>query len=163
MLPSTRFRCRQPRRLFGNKRLPRRCVLGFSLAASDLTGNLAKGYDVVSITTANFNSTQRQSWTVPWQSEVNFACEPHQFQLGDSFRTNVSAFSYSIFEVQSSDASGGTSDIQGGFFYENNDLSSCDIVQYEIEVRPGDRLITSTVRLFKSLAGQLGKKNTGDD
>ncbi|KAJ7113807.1 hypothetical protein C8R44DRAFT_228732 [Mycena epipterygia] len=74
-----------------------------SLAAFSAINVFLVGYDVVTITTSNFNTTQTHSWTVPWESEVNFACEPHQFQLGDSFRTNVSAFSYSISEVQSSD------------------------------------------------------------
>ncbi|KAJ7770312.1 hypothetical protein DFH07DRAFT_880367 [Mycena maculata] len=102
------------------------------------------GYDVVSITSTDFNLTsgRRHSW---YSDDVNFGCEPHQFQLGDSFRTNISAFSYSIFDVQPSTS--GASVMQGGFFYSSNDLSPCDVVQYEIVVMPGDRLITTSASI----------------
>ncbi|KAJ7190363.1 hypothetical protein GGX14DRAFT_483363, partial [Mycena pura] len=103
------------------------------------------GYDVVTITTTNFNATHRShDVELPWYSGTDSACEPHQFQLGDTFRTNISAFSYSIFDVQPPADDTQISAIQGGFFYRNNDLSSCDVVQYEILVQPGDRMITST-------------------
>jgi len=93
---------------------------------------------VVSITTADFTSAQKN--LLPWSSSTTFRCEPHQFQLGDTFRTNISAFSYSIFDVELGDTDTSTS-LQGGFLYGNESLSSCDVVQYEIEVKPGDRLI----------------------
>ncbi|KAJ7507056.1 hypothetical protein B0H11DRAFT_1705968 [Mycena galericulata] len=96
------------------------------------------GYDVVSITSTDFNSIsgRRHSW---YSDDANFGCESHQFQLGDSFRTNISAFSYSIFDVQPSTSGAG--------FYSRNDLSSCDVVQYEIVVMPGDRLITTSATI----------------
>ncbi|KAJ7628071.1 hypothetical protein B0H17DRAFT_556149 [Mycena rosella] len=105
------------------------------------------GYDVVSITTtdSNFNSTKGA--ILPWTSDANLGCQPHQFQLGDTFRTNVSVFSYSIFDVVPSTLDTEASAIQGGFFYANNDLSSCDVVQYEIVIKPGDRLVTSTATI----------------
>ncbi|KAJ7507058.1 hypothetical protein B0H11DRAFT_1903053 [Mycena galericulata] len=104
------------------------------------------GYDVVSITSTDFNSTLGRSLRHSWYSDdTNFGCEAHQFQLGDSFRTNISAFSYSIFDVQPSTS--GASAMQGGFFYSSNDLSSCDVVQYEIVVLPGERLITTSASI----------------
>ncbi|KAJ7936076.1 hypothetical protein B0H13DRAFT_2304153 [Mycena leptocephala] len=110
---------------------------------------LLVGYDVVTITTTHFNSTRAWPWRLPWDmgSDSRSACEPHQFQLGDTFRTNISAFSYSIFDVQPSDVEAEVSDIQGGFFYANNALSPCDVVGYEILVKPGDRMITSTASI----------------
>ncbi|KAJ6484838.1 hypothetical protein C8R45DRAFT_829538, partial [Mycena sanguinolenta] len=63
-----------------------------------------------------------------------------QFQLGDTFRTNIFALLYSIFDVELGNTSTSAS-LQGGFLYKNEDLSSCDVVQYEIEVKPGDCLI----------------------
>jgi hypothetical protein len=35
--------------------------------------------------------------------------------------------------------------MEGEFLYSNEDLSTCDVQQYEISVKPGDRLITVTV------------------
>ncbi|KAF7336482.1 hypothetical protein MSAN_02302900 [Mycena sanguinolenta] len=102
------------------------------------------GYDVVSITTADFTSAQKS--LLPWASSTTFGCQPHQFQLGDTFRTNISAFSYSIFDVELNDT-GTSASLQGGFLYRNEDLSSCDVVQYEIEVKPGDRLITPSAAI----------------
>jgi hypothetical protein len=105
------------------------------------------GYDVISITTTHFNATNELAI---WHSgRTSFGCYPHQFQLGDTFRTNISAFSYSIFEVQVSDFDTGGSPIQGGFLYSNQQLEYCDVNQYEISVKPGDRLITSTVGILK--------------
>ena len=107
------------------------------------------GYDVISITTTHFNSTLELGRLPMWYSAgTTFGCYPHEFQLGDTFRTNISAFSYSIFDVKASESTGG-SPVQGGFLYANEDLSSCDVDQYEITVKPGDRLITSTASPLK--------------
>ncbi|KAJ7664108.1 hypothetical protein B0H17DRAFT_1256561, partial [Mycena rosella] len=115
-----------------------------SVAAFSVINIFSVGYDVVSITTTNFNSTHGARMPWPWTSSPGSGCEPHQFQLGDTFRTNISAFSYSIFDVAPSNPHSGSSVIQGGFPYANNDISSCDVVAYEIVVKPGDRLITTT-------------------
>ncbi|KAJ6448351.1 hypothetical protein C8R45DRAFT_1057401 [Mycena sanguinolenta] len=106
------------------------------------------GYDVISITTTHFNSTPELGLSKLHSGSTAFGCFPHQFQLGDTFRTNISAFSYSIFDVKTSnsDTTGG-SPILGGFLYANQDLSSCDVDQYEITVKPGDRLITSSASI----------------
>jgi hypothetical protein len=105
------------------------------------------GYDVISITATHYNSTH-EGFPMWRSSGTVFGCNSHQFQLGDTFRTNISAFSYSIFDVQPSDSDTGGSPLQGGFLYANEDISSCDVDRYEITVRPGDRLITSTVSLL---------------
>ncbi|KAJ7188755.1 hypothetical protein C8R46DRAFT_29319 [Mycena filopes] len=103
------------------------------------------GYDVVSITTTNFNTSR--GLKLPWEAKRS-PCEKHQLQLGDSFRTNISAFSYSIFDVQpDADATDTSVVVQGGFSYGDDDLSSCDVTQYEITVRPGDRLVTVTASI----------------
>ncbi|KAJ6564582.1 hypothetical protein B0H19DRAFT_1374850 [Mycena capillaripes] len=104
------------------------------------------GYDVVSITTtdANFNTTKRGIF--PWSTDGTVSCEPHQFQLGDTFRTNLSAFSYTIADVQPADFAT-PSAIQGGFSYSNNTLNNCDVVRYEIVVKPGDLSIAATASI----------------
>jgi hypothetical protein len=81
-----------------------------------------------------------------------FGCFPHQFQLGDTFRTNISAFSYSIFDVgssQSSQSEAGGLPAGAGFLYANQDLTACDVDEFEIIVKPGDRLIMATVNSLK--------------
>nr|GAT48164.1 predicted protein [Mycena chlorophos] len=92
------------------------------------------GYDVIAITSTDFNtsSTHKGFWIS--DDDTTFGCQPHQFQLGDSFRTNISAFSYSIFDVQSSSA----------FSYAENDLGACDVSQYEVVITPGDRLVSAS-------------------
>ncbi|KAJ7661776.1 hypothetical protein B0H14DRAFT_2658984 [Mycena olivaceomarginata] len=37
--------------------------------------------------------------------------------------------------------------LKGRFLYANDDLKSCDVDQYEITVRPGDRLISATASI----------------
>jgi hypothetical protein len=109
---------------------------------------------VISITTTHFNSAPGLGSKI-WRSGSGgtFGCAPYKFQLGDIFRTTVSAFSYSIFDVQSKLDADGTP-MEGEFLYSNENLSTCDVQQYEISVKPGDRLITVTV--FQNyLAGLL--------
>ncbi|KAJ7247541.1 hypothetical protein C8J57DRAFT_1475768 [Mycena rebaudengoi] len=60
------------------------------------------GYDVISITTTHFNSTPGSRLPMWHLGRTKVDCYPHQFQLGDTFRTNISAFSYSIFDVTNS-------------------------------------------------------------
>ncbi|KAJ7323941.1 hypothetical protein DFH08DRAFT_887191 [Mycena albidolilacea] len=105
------------------------------------------GYDVISITTTHFNSAPGLGSKI-WRSGGGgtFGCAPYKFQLGDIFRTTISAFSYSIFDVQSGLDANGTP-IEGEFLYANEDLSTCDVHQYEISVKPGDRLITATASI----------------
>ncbi|KAJ6481349.1 hypothetical protein DFH09DRAFT_1341289 [Mycena vulgaris] len=115
-----------------------------SAAALTAVNVFLVGYDVISITTNNPNTTH--GVVLPWPSQQDFGCAPHQFQLCDTFRTSISAFSYSIFDVlTNSDA--GASAIHGAFLYANNNLSSCDVVQYEIDVKPGDRLVTASATI----------------
>ncbi|KAF8205171.1 hypothetical protein K438DRAFT_532743 [Mycena galopus ATCC 62051] len=117
---------------------------GLSAAAFMTINVFLVGYEVISITTPDFNSTHAAGLQI-WQSEGSSSgCNPHQFQLGDAFRTNISAFSYSIFDVESSESAAGVSPIAGGFLYSNEVISVCDVDQYEIAVKPGDRLITVT-------------------
>ncbi|KAJ7279769.1 hypothetical protein C8J57DRAFT_1570839 [Mycena rebaudengoi] len=120
------------------------CIL--SGAAFFAVNVFLAGYDVISITATHYNSTH-EGFPMWRSSGTVFGCNSHQFQLGDTFRTNISAFSYSIFDVQPSDSDTGGSPLQGGFLYANEDLSSCDVDRYEITVRPGDRLITSTASI----------------
>ncbi|KAF7326956.1 PAN2-PAN3 deadenylation complex subunit PAN3 [Mycena venus] len=120
---------------------------GFSAAAFLAINVFLVGYDVISITTTHFNSTPGLGLSKWHSGSTAFGCSPHQFQLGDTFRTNISAFSYSIFDVKASDSDTGGSPIQGGFLYANQELNSCDVDQYEIIVKPGDRLITSTASI----------------
>ncbi|KAF7342689.1 hypothetical protein MSAN_02026800 [Mycena sanguinolenta] len=120
-------------------------LLAFALlaiVALATTNVFLAGYDVVSVTTTNFTSAEKS--LLPWAPGTTFGCEPHQFQLGDTFRTNISAFSYTIFDIELGNTSTSAS-LQGGFLYRNEDLSSCDVIQYEIEVKPGDRLITPSL------------------
>ncbi|KAF8205170.1 hypothetical protein K438DRAFT_1757160 [Mycena galopus ATCC 62051] len=117
---------------------------GISAAAFITINVFLAGYEVISITTPDFNSTHAAGLQI-WQSEGSSSgCNPHQFQLGDAFRTNISAFSYSIFDVESSESAAGVSPVAGGFLYSNEVISVCDVDQYEIAVKPGDRLITVT-------------------
>ncbi|KAJ7739018.1 hypothetical protein B0H16DRAFT_68610 [Mycena metata] len=121
-------------------------LLGFALVSVSIltTVNVfLVGYNVVSITTTNFHSPA--GLRLPWDSSS--PCAPHEFRLGDTFRTNISAFSYSIFDVQLPDDIGGNPMPQGSFSYAENDLSQCDVTEYEITVRPGDRLITASTAI----------------
>ncbi|KAF7339001.1 hypothetical protein MVEN_01976300 [Mycena venus] len=104
------------------------------------------GYDVVSITTDDHNFNTTKGGILPWSTDSNLGCEPHQFQLGDTFRTNLSTFSYTIADVQPADFAK-PSAIQGGVFYSNNVLNDCDVVRYEIVVKPGDLSITATASI----------------
>ncbi|KAF8205178.1 hypothetical protein K438DRAFT_1818682, partial [Mycena galopus ATCC 62051] len=117
--------------------------VGFSATAFIIINVFLVGYEVISVSTPDFNSTHAAGLPL-WQSESessNSGCYPHQFQLGDTFRTNLSAFSYSIFDVESA---AGVSPVAGGFLYSNEVISVCDVDQYEIAVKPGDRLISVT-------------------
>ncbi|KAJ7160610.1 hypothetical protein C8R43DRAFT_881412, partial [Mycena crocata] len=101
--------------------------------------------DVVSITTSDFNSTP--GVILPWDSPADFGCEEHLFQLGDSFRTNISAFSYEIFDVESPPGPSGPRAFQGSFRYANNSVL-CDITEYQIVVKPGDSDVTSSATIL---------------
>lgn len=117
------------------------------------------GYDVVSITTNDHNFNTTKGGILPWSTDSNLGCEPHQFQLGDTFRTNISAFSYTIADVQPADFAT-PSAIQGGVSYSNNVLNDCDVMRYEIVVKPGDLSIAATVsRLVRRLLEQNVKKS----
>ncbi|KAF7344704.1 hypothetical protein MVEN_01630900 [Mycena venus] len=109
------------------------------------------GYDVVTITSTNFNSTPVSDLPMWYTGSGTFGCFQHQFQLGDTFRTNISAFSYKIFDVGSSQPSQsetGGLPAGAGFLYAKQDLSACDVDQFEITVKPGDRLITATATII---------------
>ncbi|KAH7929542.1 hypothetical protein BV22DRAFT_1102355 [Leucogyrophana mollusca] len=97
------------------------------------------GYDVVSVASSNFNESQQLSWTLSWE-DSDQGCQSHLFQLGDTFRTNTSAFTYTIFNVVSKYPNGYS---QGSFLYSNNTLSECDVSMIELIVSPGDRSVTA--------------------
>lgn len=97
---------------------------------------------MITISSTDFNNTVGSKRSVH-TTGTSFGCQPHQFQLGDTFRTNISAFSYSIFEVQP--ATSALSNLDGGFLYSNNVLSSCDVVQHQVVVLPGARQISTSV------------------
>ncbi|KAJ7796223.1 hypothetical protein B0H14DRAFT_80868 [Mycena olivaceomarginata] len=102
-------------------------------------------HDRISIITTHFNSAPGLGLQI-WRSGGGgtFGCAQHQFQLGEIFRTNISAFSYSIFDVESSKLDADGIPIDGEFLHANADLSTCNVHQYEISVKPGDRRITAT-------------------
>ncbi|KAJ7093585.1 hypothetical protein C8R44DRAFT_645906, partial [Mycena epipterygia] len=104
------------------------------------------GYDVVSITKNDDSFNTTKGGIVPWSTDSNLGCEPHQFQLGDTFRTNQSAFSYTIADVQPAGFAK-PSAIQGGVSYSNNVLNDCDVMRYEIVVKPGDLSIEATASI----------------
>ncbi|KAJ7626858.1 hypothetical protein FB45DRAFT_749982 [Roridomyces roridus] len=115
----------------------------FGMAGFMVLNVFLVGYDIVTITSTNYNTTSGRMgfWDT---TNGHFGCQPHQFQLGDSFRTNISAFSYSVFDVMPSTAD---STRGGAFSYAANDLSSCDVSEYQIVVTPGDRLITTSASI----------------
>ncbi|KAJ6534297.1 hypothetical protein B0H19DRAFT_1272013 [Mycena capillaripes] len=115
-----------------------------SVAAFVVLNVFLAGYDVITISSTDFNNTVGSKLSLH-TTGTNFGCQPHQFQLGDTFRTNISAFSYSIFEVQP--ATSALSNLDGGFLYSNNVLSSCDVVQYQVVVLPGARQISTSASI----------------
>ncbi|KAJ6552473.1 hypothetical protein DFH09DRAFT_925147, partial [Mycena vulgaris] len=118
---------------FSRRWAPYMLVFGLVSVAAFLVLNVfLAGYDVITISSTDFNNTLSVHTT-----GTSFGCQPHQFQLGDTFRTNISEFSYSIFEVQP--ATSALSNLDGGFLYSNNVLSSCAVVQYQVVVLPGAR------------------------
>ncbi|KAJ6578061.1 hypothetical protein B0H19DRAFT_1253346 [Mycena capillaripes] len=127
-------------------------VFGMLSTAAFTTINVfLVGYDVITITSTHFNSTPGSDLSMWYTGGGTFGCFPHQFQLGDWFRTNISAFSYSIFDVtssQSSQSEAGGLPAATGFLYANQDLTACDVDQFEITVKPGDRLIMATVTIL---------------
>ncbi|KAJ7020883.1 hypothetical protein C8F04DRAFT_1315732, partial [Mycena alexandri] len=108
------------------------------------------GYDVITITSTHFNSAPVSDLPMWYTGSQTFGCFSHQFQLGDQFRTNISAFSYRIVDMGSSesDQSGASGLPAGaGLLYANQDLAACDVDHFEIMVSPGDRLITVTATI----------------
>ncbi|KAJ7278280.1 hypothetical protein C8J57DRAFT_1306374 [Mycena rebaudengoi] len=128
-------------------------ILGFGIVSTAVfatTNAFLVGYDVITITSTHFSSTPVSDLAMWYTGSRTFGCFPHQFQLGDTFRTNISAFSYSIFDVgssQSSQSEAGGLPAGAGFLYANQDLTACDVDQFEIIVKPGDRLIMATVTI----------------
>ncbi|EIW80410.1 hypothetical protein CONPUDRAFT_125167 [Coniophora puteana RWD-64-598 SS2] len=105
------------------------------------------GYDVVTVISDNFNASYSASWTLSWDDQIQ-GCQTHIYQLGDSFRTNNSAFTYSIYNVMStSNSSGGSGNVQGSFSYANNSLANCDVTSIELNVLPGDRSVGANVAI----------------
>ncbi|EIN06281.1 hypothetical protein PUNSTDRAFT_115580 [Punctularia strigosozonata HHB-11173 SS5] len=97
------------------------------------------GYDVVAISSRDFNVSQNLPWPASFHAR-DYSCQPAHFQLGNAFRTNHSAFTYSIFNVYS----GASSDTQGSFVYSNNLLSDCDVSEIQTNTLPAERSITIT-------------------
>ncbi|KAJ7622739.1 hypothetical protein DFH06DRAFT_1447251, partial [Mycena polygramma] len=119
-----------------------------SAAVFVVTNVFLAGYNVISITANHLDFTPGSRLPMwQWRSGSDqFGCRPYQFHLGDIFRTNISAFSYSIFDVKS--PASGNGPIHGGFLYANQELSSCDVEQYQISVKPGDRLIACSASIY---------------
>ncbi|KAF8905705.1 hypothetical protein CPB85DRAFT_909723 [Mucidula mucida] len=99
------------------------------------------GYDVVSVNKADYNASDNLPWLASLQSK-DYSCQPHTFQLGDVFRTNVSAFSYDIYNIRTHE------EATTGFQYANSYLKSCDVTQTAIQVSPGDRAITVSAAVY---------------
>ncbi|EIN06283.1 hypothetical protein PUNSTDRAFT_137065 [Punctularia strigosozonata HHB-11173 SS5] len=109
-------------------------ILGFAII-----NHILLGYDVVAISSRDFNVSQNLPWPASFHAR-DYSCQPAHFQLGNAFRTNNSAFTYSIFNVYS-----GTSlDTQGSFVYSNNLLSNCDVSEIQTNTLPAERSITIT-------------------
>ncbi|KAJ6542448.1 hypothetical protein DFH09DRAFT_1088999 [Mycena vulgaris] len=62
------------------------------------------GHDVITITSTHFNSAPVSDLPMWYTGSQTFGCFSHQFQLGDQFRTNISAFSYRIVDMGSSES-----------------------------------------------------------
>lgn len=97
------------------------------------------GYDVVSINKDDYNASESLPWLANWRSD--YQCQKHTFKLGDLFRTNVSAFPYTVFNIIND------SGMMSGFDYANNVLTTCDVIEQAIQVSPGDRSSTLSVGL----------------
>ncbi|KAH7929541.1 hypothetical protein BV22DRAFT_1080730 [Leucogyrophana mollusca] len=94
-------------------------------------------YDLVSVASPSFNVSQQLSWMLSLQAP-NPQCQPYAFQMGDTFGTNISAFTYSVFDVATSPGQP-----NGSFPYTGDALSGCDVSQIQLTVSPGDRQITA--------------------
>ncbi|KAF9023284.1 hypothetical protein BDZ89DRAFT_1070028 [Hymenopellis radicata] len=84
------------------------------------------GYDVVSINKADYNASDNLPWLASLQSK-DYSCQAHTFQLGDVFRTNVSAFSYNVYNIRTDE------EATTGFQYANSYLDSCDVTQTAVQ------------------------------
>ncbi|KAJ6499767.1 hypothetical protein DFH09DRAFT_945139, partial [Mycena vulgaris] len=130
---------------FSRRWAPYMLVFGLVSVAAFLVLNVfLAGYDVITISSTDFNNAVGSKLSVH-TTGTSFGCQPHQFQRGDTFRTNISVFSYSIFEVQP--ATSALSNLDGGFLYSNNVLSSCDVVRYQVVVLPGARQISTSASI----------------
>lgn len=66
------------------------------------------------------------------------ACDPHQFNYGDIFFTNVSIFDYSVVFIEGSD----------GFSYSKAPLGAiCNFIYYGVKVDATQRSVQSLVGL----------------
>ncbi len=97
------------------------------------------GYDVDTVTSNKPNMANDAPWLASLQHQSS--CEPHVFGIGDQFRTNTSAFAYTIFNVWDSK-------LNTQFEYSDNDLSDCgcDVTDMTIQPSPGNTELTMTVR-----------------
>jgi len=101
----------------------------------------------------SFNTTQDLSWALSWKDQSH-GCQSHIFQVGDSFRTNISAFTYSIDNVMLPSVSAKDSyGAQGSFAYSSNSLAECDVTAIELVVLPGDRSVEANVAITCSSLG----------
>lgn len=113
--------------------------------------------------------TDALSWLESWKGKSD-GCQTHQFQLGDTFRTNTSAvsnfiqrtthsiplstvhsqlmvllniflqFTYKITNIVTQNK-----DVQGSFVYANNTLEDCDVTEVQTSVSLGDRQVEVVV------------------
>ncbi|EIM86560.1 uncharacterized protein STEHIDRAFT_121476 [Stereum hirsutum FP-91666 SS1] len=117
-------------------------LVGLSAVNVDLVG-----YDVVSTNSDNFNMTDALSWLESWKGKSD-GCQTHQFQLGDTFRTNTSAFTYKITNIVTQNK-----DVQGSFVYANNTLEDCDVTEVQTSVSLGDRQVEVVAAINCSARG----------
>ncbi|KAJ6464773.1 hypothetical protein C8R47DRAFT_991824, partial [Mycena vitilis] len=119
-----------------------------SAAAFVVTNIFLAGYDIISISANHLDFLPGSRLPMPqWRlGRDQLGCLPYLFHLGDVFRTNISAFSYSIFDVNS--PASGNGPIYGEFPYTNQEMSSCDVEQYQVSVKPGDRLVACSASIY---------------
>ncbi|KAF9025872.1 hypothetical protein BDZ89DRAFT_988256 [Hymenopellis radicata] len=119
-------------------------LVAFSLASFTILTALNAylvGYDVVAINKADYNASEELPWVSSWQSKDS-TCQKHMFKTGDVFRTNISAFPYTIYNIR------GNGGMSNGFEYANSHLGSCDVTQTAIQVSRGDRSITLSAAVY---------------
>jgi len=96
------------------------------LAALTTINVIAVGYNIVTVVRDNFNDTSTFWWSSPIFKPTP-TCDPHDFNYGDVFFTNISIFKYNIESIEQSDR----------FGYSNVPLGAiCVLFYYGVKVDP---------------------------